>query len=178
VLWLLALLASEMKPPFLVLRFLLGIFEAGAFPGMVYYITMFYPRTRTQVPMTAIVMGELAMGLDCVAPALQCMCELLLPSLLIQTGHASFPQQVTTAVDGMCFVFLLVPRSGFCWLRGMSAHCRPSCSAADPAHLRAPCRYCWSASVLVLPWLLASSAWTGWVAFGDGEQIVLQRYML
>jgi MFS family permease len=46
---------------FLILRFLLGIFEAGAFPGMVYYITMFYPRSRTQVPMTAIVMGKCEM---------------------------------------------------------------------------------------------------------------------
>jgi len=37
---------------FLALRFLLGIFEAGAFPGMVYYVSCFYPRNRTQVPMT------------------------------------------------------------------------------------------------------------------------------
>jgi MFS family permease len=37
---------------FLALRFLLGIFEAGAFPGMVYYVSCFYPRHRTQVPMT------------------------------------------------------------------------------------------------------------------------------
>lgn len=44
---------------FLLLRFLLGIFEAGAFPGMVFYVSMFYPRHRTQVPMTAIVMGIL-----------------------------------------------------------------------------------------------------------------------
>eukprot|EP00775_Hariotina_reticulata_P012831 gene12831-12959_t len=43
---------------FLALRFLLGLFEAGAFPGMVFYVSMFYPRTRTQLPMTAIMMGE------------------------------------------------------------------------------------------------------------------------
>eukprot|EP00775_Hariotina_reticulata_P010519 gene10519-10679_t len=53
---------------FLALRFLLGIFEAGAFPGMVYYITMFYPRSRTQVPMTAIVMGILVS--QCVGAAM------------------------------------------------------------------------------------------------------------
>jgi MFS family permease len=44
---------------FLALRFLLGIFEAGAFPGMVFYVSTLYPRNRTQVPMTAIVMGIL-----------------------------------------------------------------------------------------------------------------------
>jgi MFS family permease len=44
---------------FLALRFLLGIFEAGAFPGMVFYVSTLYPRNRTQVPMTAIVIGIL-----------------------------------------------------------------------------------------------------------------------
>lgn len=53
---------------FLALRFLLGIFEAGAFPGMVYYVSMFYPRSRTQVPMTAIVMGILVS--QCVGAAM------------------------------------------------------------------------------------------------------------
>jgi MFS family permease len=40
---------------FLALRFLLGIFEAGAFPGMLFYVSMFYPRNRTQLPMTSLV---------------------------------------------------------------------------------------------------------------------------
>lgn len=53
---------------FLALRFLLGIFEAGAFPGMVYYVSCFYPRNRTQVPMTAIVMGILVS--QCVGAAM------------------------------------------------------------------------------------------------------------
>lgn len=44
---------------FLALRFLLGIFEASAFPGMIFYVSMFYPKDRTQMPMTAIVMGIL-----------------------------------------------------------------------------------------------------------------------
>lgn len=45
---------------FLALRFLLGIFEAGAFPGMVYYVSCFYPRNRTQVPMTGECAGPAA----------------------------------------------------------------------------------------------------------------------
>lgn len=53
---------------FLALRFLLGIFEAGAFPGMVFYVSTLYPRNRTQVPMTAIVMGILVS--QCVGAAM------------------------------------------------------------------------------------------------------------
>lgn len=44
---------------FLALRFLLGIFEASAFPGMLLYISLFYPKDRTQMPMTGIIAGIL-----------------------------------------------------------------------------------------------------------------------
>lgn len=69
---------------FLALRFLLGIFEAGAFPGMVYYVSMFYPRNRTQVPMTAIVMGILVS--QCVGAAMAATSCLWTASLVCVAG--------------------------------------------------------------------------------------------
>jgi MFS family permease len=38
-------------PQFLALRFLLGVFEAGALPGMWSYLSHFYSRQRITVPL-------------------------------------------------------------------------------------------------------------------------------
>jgi MFS family permease len=51
--------AVKTSAGFLALRFLLGIFEASAFPGMLLYISLFYPKDRTQMPMTGIIAGIL-----------------------------------------------------------------------------------------------------------------------
>ena len=41
---------------FFALRFLLGAFQAaGASTVLLYYVSMFYPRNRTQLPMTSLV---------------------------------------------------------------------------------------------------------------------------
>lgn len=74
-----ALFAAVKSPAgFLALRFLLGIFEASAFPGMLYYISIFYPKSRTQMPMTAIIAGILVS---------QCAGAALAAGLLSLDGH-------------------------------------------------------------------------------------------
>ncbi|CAD6560056.1 Putative metabolite transport protein NicT [Paraburkholderia hiiakae] len=41
-------------PAFYALRFLLGVFEAGFFPGVVYYLTLWYPAARRAKALAAI----------------------------------------------------------------------------------------------------------------------------
>src|SRR6201993_1105842 len=59
-------------PAFYVLRFLLGVAEAGFFPGMVYYLSHWYPEAQraraiaafmTAVPVSGVVGGPLSGGL-------------------------------------------------------------------------------------------------------------------
>eukprot|EP01025_Chloroclados_australasicus_P033449 TRINITY_DN3411_c1_g1_i2.p1 TRINITY_DN3411_c1_g1~~TRINITY_DN3411_c1_g1_i2.p1 ORF type:complete len:514 (+),score=68.45 TRINITY_DN3411_c1_g1_i2:819-2360(+) len=49
--------AIKTATQFVVIRFVLGIFEAGAFPGMWYYLTLFYPKDRLSLPFAIVEAG-------------------------------------------------------------------------------------------------------------------------
>jgi MFS family permease len=127
---------------FLALRFLLGIFEAGAFPGMVFYVSTLYPRNRTQVPMAAIVMGILVS---------QCVGAAMAAGFLSMDGiNGMRGWQWLFLIEGLLCVLVslywvfVMPRS----IETMKvrptrvAACRQSCSCTS---LQDICQFCWIA---------------------------------
>src|SRR2546422_10934230 len=66
-----AMMFVRTTPTFYILRFLLGAAEAGFFPGMVYYLSLWYPRAQraraiaafmTAVPLSGVIGGPPAGG--------------------------------------------------------------------------------------------------------------------
>src|SRR5947208_3539342 len=64
-----AMMFVRMTPTFYVLRFLLGAAEAGFFPGMIYYLSLWYPEAQraraiagfmTAVPVSGVIGGPLS----------------------------------------------------------------------------------------------------------------------
>src|SRR5256886_16536796 len=64
-----AMMFVRTTPTFYILRFLLGAAEAGFFPGMVYYLSLWYPETQraraiaafmTAVPVSGVIGGPLS----------------------------------------------------------------------------------------------------------------------
>jgi MFS family permease len=64
-----AMMFVRMPPDFYVLRFLLGAVEAGFFPGVIYYLSLWYPEAKRAraiaafmiaVPISALIGGPLS----------------------------------------------------------------------------------------------------------------------
>jgi ACS family tartrate transporter-like MFS transporter len=111
-----AALFAAVKTPahFLALRFFLGIFEASAFPGMLFYISIFYPKNRTQMPMTAIIAGILIS---------QCAGAALAAGLLSLDGKGGLAGwQWLFLIEGLACI--LVAAYWICLMPRSIQHCR------------------------------------------------------